>query len=255
MQTKPQVFKNFNSKELKFLNQLEDDVLTLSKRPFEQKNFEIFSENWKSVIESTNNAGIKPCYNDTLKGYDKFSEPEKCIAVYCEDDFSTATNLFLRFGKQHSEYGWYAEQGLNGEVIHKYKQALKYALENTSGIKTHKGNTFRWQMGGTFEARFKDLKSGDIINENSFISTSNAIEAADSFRVKYNRAHLFEKMPAPELIVIKGKNGKILPEKLSGFRFYENEVLYNADTKYKFVGKKTISNPKELGLETHIQYL
>lgn len=255
LQTKPQAIKNSNPKVLKLFGKLEGDVVTLSKRPLEQTSFEMFSENWKDVLKSTKNALMEPSYNKTLKGYSKFSEPEKCIAAYCDDDFSTATNLFLRYGKKHPEFEWYADQGLTSEIILKYKQALKYALENTTGITTYQGNTFRWQMGGTFQSRFKDVKVGDIITENSFMSTSSNIAAADSFRVKLNRAHLYEQMPEPELIVIKGKKGKILPEKLPGFRSYENEVLYNADTKYKFVGKKTVSNPQELGLEEHVQYL
>lgn len=212
---------------------------------------EAFESNFNAVMEAYEKAKGKPMpiYDSVIKT-ENLTNPEKAIAMYCGDDYSTAVNLFCRYGKNQEWYEWYAEQnGLTAEILPKYKEALKYALNNVSGISTHQGTTFRWQKSGTFSERFKDLKVGDTFVDASFISTSEDISNCESFRHNLNRER-----QTPEIIIIKGKNGKKLPKELAGFRAYENEVLYNADTEFRYLGTKDINSSDELGLTETIQY-
>ncbi len=140
---------------------------------------------------------------------------------------------------------------LDSTTIPKYKQDLKYALETTPGIKTYQGTTYRWQRGGTFSDIFKDVKVGDTITDKSFVSTSSEIMGAEYFRQDLNKMYRASGNP-PELVVIKSKNGKIIPKHLAGSRFSEKEILHNADTQYRYMGTKDITSSDELGLTDYI---
>ena len=86
-------------------------------------------------------------------------------------------------------------------------------------------------------------QEGDIIEVPTFVSSGQNLFGLEEFR---RRIYYDSGCKHPELILIKGKNGKIIPPELCGLRAYEKEVLYKADTRYRYIGEKNITSPDEL---------
>lgn len=269
-----------------------------------QEKQQAFLDNWNSVVDSISHAERKPqmCEFRLKENYDKLSTEDKVLASYITEDFSDATNRFLRLGPENNPaYSRWADKGLDYESIPKYKEALKYAMD---GLESKAGTTFRWQPAGSFAKDFKvyqvgaeapqplqfgkskglfaNIKQrgdgvgvpkddplymsikrskferrrvtplvGDVIEDPTFVSTGQNLRGLEEFRCRlfYDGGYSH-----PELIVIKGKNGKIIPSELCGFRAYEKEVLYKADTKYKFCGEKEVTSPANIeGFDKIIQ--
>jgi len=102
-----------------------------------------------------------------------------------------------------------------------------------------------------YEQRKETPKEGDIVEIPNFVSSGQKLKGLEEFR---RRLYYESDYTHPELIVIKGKKGKIIPSELCGFRSYEEEVLYKADTKYRYIGEKEINKPADLeGFEQIIE--
>ena len=102
-----------------------------------------------------------------------------------------------------------------------------------------------------YERRKATPKEGDILEIPTFVSSGQGLRGLEEFR---RRLYYSNEYTHPELIIIKSKNGKIIPPELCGFRSYEKEVLFRADTKYRYIGEKEISAPDELeGFEEIIE--
>ena len=269
-----------------------------------QEKQQAFLDNWNSVVDYISHAERKPrmCEFRLEKNYDKLSTEDKVLASYITEDFSYATNSFLRLGPENNPaYSLWADKGLDYKSIPKYKEALKYAMD---GLESKAGTTFRWQPAGSFAKDFKvyqvgaeapqpiqfgkskglfanikpngdgvgvpkedplymSLKRskfehrkvtpqvGDVIEDPTFVSTGQNLRGLEEFRCRlfYDGGYQH-----PELVVIKGKNGKIILPELCGSRAYEKEVLYKADTKYKFCGEKEVTSPTDIeGFDQIIQ--
>lgn len=223
-------------KGLKLATPIQTDTLQIS-----LKNK--FNKDWEFVKDAYESFYMKPLTCGYNVDISKLTETEKCIATYIGDNgFYNALNSYCRT-QFISGFSF-----LNKEVLPKYKDALKYAFENTPSLKSYKGTTYRWQPEGAFERTFKKVKKGDIIEEPAFLSTSDNIISCDFYREENTGIYL-----TPELIIIKGKNGKKIPKKLAGWNAFEDEILYNANTKYRYIETKKIENADELGLEQYIR--
>ena len=225
-----------NIQGLKYAPQLEKDT-------FQNLKKVEFDKNWQFVKEAYESYHRKPISCGYSVDTSELTEMEKCIASYVGDEgFFEAVNTFCRSN-------WLPHcGGFSEEMISKYRDALKYALENTPGVKSYNGITYRWQSSGTFERVFGNVKGGDIIKERSFLSTSDNIISCDQYRRDNSGKYL-----TPELVIINGKNGKKIPEKLAGWNAFEKEVLYNAETSFRYVKTKKVNSADELGLSEHIR--
>ena len=234
-----------------------------------------FSDNWNAVLKHIEGVERKPIMEDGIapEVYATFNEEERVLASYVTEDFSDATNRFLRGGIANRNYDWWAKKGLDKESIPRYIEALKYAMD---GLPSRVGTSYRWQPAGSFnrdfgvykvgqklgydipvtdpaymsvkrkilESRRIKPKVGDIIEDPTIVSSGENLRGLEEFRSRlfydsYRSQH-------PELVIIKGKNGKMLPSKVAGFRAYEKEVFYKPNTQYRYLGEKTITAPSEI---------
>lgn len=298
LQTKP--INSCQLKDLHFTPKKIGDEIQLS---INSQAYRDFITNWEDVLQRIKSKGKSVHLKDfTIKDeiYATFTTEEKVMAAYITEEFSDATNRYLRLGCEHEWYSWWADKGLDCISIPKYKEALKYAMDT---LESKPGLTYRWQPAGSFAKDFnvykirgeapkgfgistkkgplfrsesnfftdipkdspeymsikrsklqrcKDTaKSGDIIEDPTFVSTGQNIRGLEEFRRRLFYDHGYTH---PELICIKGKNGKTIPSKLAGFRSYEKEVLYKADTRYRFIEEKDILSPSEIeGFEEMIK--
>ena len=247
-----------------------------------EKEKEEFSKNWNAVLEHISAANRKPQMKDWLikeEKYNTFSDEEKVLAAYITEDFSDSANKYFRNGCETDAFDWWAKKGLDHISLPKYRDALKYAMD---GLESSPGTTYRWQPAGSFSkdynvyktgqkikidvepenpyymslkrSRLQNIKStpkeGDILEYPTFVSTGRDIHAVEYFRKEYHRVQdpfsYNPKRVHPELIIINGKRGKSMPAKVAGYRAFEHETLYAADTQYRYLGEKTITSPDEI---------
>lgn len=228
--TTPQKVVDING--LKY-NPLKSDVFQLN-TPRSQ-----FEHNWNTVFEKTQKYNPEFGVVKTLLAL--LTPEEKVLAGFKGNDFSAATQHYLRDGNQHRRFTWSADHWFTEDVILKYKDCLNFVLKN-GNLEKYNGISFRWQPFNSLGKKYGNLKQGDIITEKAFLPTAENLKSADRFRHDLNcRAN------PPELLIVNGKSGKVIPEKCCGKMYgSEKEVLYPSDTKYRVVKEKIIDSPDEL---------